>query len=772
MTDNRKHILMAFFIGIGIFLISVVPFAAQNGMIFYFYGDFNTQQIPFTVYLQQQMRGISLPQFDFAAGTGLDFMEAYGFYNLFSPFMIPLMLVPTELVIYAMPFVIALKFGLCSVFAYVYAARFCRNKDYAVAAAMLYTFSGYQMANFIFHYLDALVFFPLLLTALEMAVVEKKRGFFGVTAAVCAFTNYYIFGTEVIFLVLYFIFRLSDKSFRISVKDFLCLAAESLLAVLAAGIVLLPALSALMNNPRYGDGFGGIGDLLVYETPWRYARILQAIFLPPDVQGYTNFFPDYEGAYPCGSRWSSQALYLPLFGMSGVIAYMAAEKKSWMTKITAACLVIAFIPFFNSLFSFGSSVYYARWMFAPTLIMAVMTASALENEPKYFRAGFIINGAVIVGTAVFALISPMEKLSAWEGSVYYSTAQRIIQIVFGVAGLVVGAILLFKAARDNSYGQKIIVAVTAFSFVFMEITTLFGMGETAEPYVVTSVYTNYPEIEKTEYGSRVSGDSYFDNGNMYNGYYSVYTFNSTVNPCFQDYCNALEISPVEVTENYGAECLCSVKTKLVSGYYDETTPPPGVTGDYGYLRNESYCTLYENRNFIPMAFCYDYYITEEKLMSLDKEIRGEVMLRGMVVDEASAEGYLTAADDSMLRDMSDEEFSRECALRAETAARTFTSDGDSCRAEITAETPELVFFSIAYDEDFTAYVDGAETDIVRANVGFMAVPVDAGTHTVELVYHSSVRDYGFGATLCGIGGFAVYIAAILIVERKRRTAQN
>ena len=177
-------------------------------MIFYLHSDFNAQQIPFTIYLQQNLRNLSIPQYDFYAGTGLDFIEAYGFYNLFSPFMLLHAVFPSEWTIYLIPFIIALKFGFCSLFTYIYALRFCKNKDYALIAGLLYTFSGYQMVNFVFHYLDALVFFPLLLYTLELAVVEKKRACFGITAAICAFTNYYIFGTEVVFLVLYFFIRL------------------------------------------------------------------------------------------------------------------------------------------------------------------------------------------------------------------------------------------------------------------------------------------------------------------------------------------------------------------------------------------------------------------------------------------------------------------------------------------------------------------------------------------------------------------------------------
>lgn len=320
-----KYCAVTFAVGFAVFLLAALPFAIGNNGIFYFYGDFNAQQVPFTI---SYAGGFSLPQFDFIAGTGTDYLDAYSFYNLFSPFTLIFRIFPKSAAVGLIPFVTALKFGFCSMNAYLYISRFCKTDGCAAAGAMLYTFSGYCMAAFVYHYLDALVFFPLLLLSLETAVTEKRRGFFGIAATLCAFTNYYIFGTEAIFLILYFLMRLTDKSFRISLRDFFCLAAETVLGLAAAGFVLIPAAVCMINSPRLGDSFGSLRDMLVYETPWRYARILQSVFISPDLMGYTNFFPDFEGSYPAGSRWSAQAMFLPLFGMSGTLAFISANKKS------------------------------------------------------------------------------------------------------------------------------------------------------------------------------------------------------------------------------------------------------------------------------------------------------------------------------------------------------------------------------------------------------------------------------------------------------------
>ena len=332
-VTGMKWYLISFLCGaLPFFLASVLTVLRNNG-IFYYFADFNIQQIPFTYNISRNIGNMYYPQFDFNAGTGIDYINAYSFYELFSPFMFIFALIPDKAFLSAMPVIIAVKFGFCSLFAYMYTARFCKTKEFALTGALLYTYSGFVLNTLMLNYLDALVFFPFLLFALEAAIQEKRRGIFGAAVFVCAMTQYYIFGIEAVFLVIYFLAGLIGKNFRISIKDFFCLAAETILGLLAAGIVLVPTVIYMLGSPRVGGSFGSIKNMLLYENPWRYPKILQSIFMFPDMSGYMNFFPDIGAEYPFGSKWSFQGLYIPMFGISGVIAFMSANKKSLFSRL-------------------------------------------------------------------------------------------------------------------------------------------------------------------------------------------------------------------------------------------------------------------------------------------------------------------------------------------------------------------------------------------------------------------------------------------------------
>ena len=52
--------------------------------------------------------------------------------------------------------------------------------------------------------------------------------------------------------------------------------------------------------------------------------------------------------------------------------------------------------------------------------------------------------------------------------------------------------------------------------------------------------------------------------------------------------------------------------------------------------------------------------------------------------------------------------------------------------DIALEKDKLLVLSIPYQKGWTAYVDGEETELLRANYAYMALPLTAGEHTVEL----------------------------------------
>ena len=87
-----------------------------------------------------------------------------------------------------------------------------------------------------------------------------------------------------------------------------------------------------------------------------------------------NFTPDSN------TKWGSLAAWLPLFGMTGVIAWLRNRKGHWLRRVIIICFFMAFIPLLNSVFQLFSATYYARWFFMFTLMTSLATVMAMSNE--------------------------------------------------------------------------------------------------------------------------------------------------------------------------------------------------------------------------------------------------------------------------------------------------------------------------------------------------------------------------------------------------------
>ena len=87
-------------------------------------------------------------------------------------------------------------------------------------------------------------------------------------------------------------------------------------------------------------------------------------------------------------------------------------------------------------------------------------------------------------------------------------------------------------------------------------------------------------------------------------------------------------------------------------------------------------------------------------------------------------------------------------------------------AEITLDAPNLVFFSVPYDDGFTATVNGKETDILRVDEGLMAVLCPAGESTLDFVYQPDGIQLGKPVTLLSLVVFVSYTSYFAWDDRK------
>ena len=758
-----------------------LPFYLLDGGFFHYAGDFNSQQISFYRYMNGFLKGLGYPDgagsvhntFSWATDLGSGALNAYSFYLYGSPFFWFSLLFPQRWLPYLMVPLLVLKFAVAGGGAYLYLRRYVKDQNYAVLGAVLYAFSGWGLYNIFFnHFIDVLALFPWMLWALDEAVYHGRHGLFAFWVGVNLLNNYFFFVGQVLFLLLYFICKVSAGDFKLTPRLFVHLAFESLLGVGLGAVILWPAVLSLLQNPRTIDLSSGWG-FLTYAKPQQYLAILLSWILPPDSPYMTSIWS--EGVI----KWTSMTAYLPLCSLAGAMAYWRARKGDSKKRIVATCAIFALVPVLNSAFYALNSSYYARWYYMPVLILCAMTASALESpdiSADELDAPVRGIGWLMVATLAFALVPVQDgDTKEWSLGVLQNPGQYAAVLSFGIGGLILYRLLCRRWRGSQAFARRMTAVMLAFACAFGMVH--IGIGKFGQWHTDSDLVEQYTSAIKLkddlpEGDWRVDTYKTHDNLGLWLDKSSLQYFGSTAAPSILSFYPALGVKRDVRSEpdisNYALRGLLSVKYLITTPEKQEDFLAAADDG-WSYYDTKDGFMLYENENYVPMGFTYDYYITEESYETTVKNTRANLLMRALVLSEEDAKTYgkyLEKLPDAKLDDLWYDTYVSDCADRRATACSSFQMTNSGFHAEITLKKDDLVFFSVPYDDGFTAYVNGEETDVIRVDEGLMAVLAPAGENTIDFVYQADGYSLASKVSLAALAVFALY-AGYFVWKKKK-----
>ena len=761
--------------------IFFLPFYLLDGGFFHYAGDFNSQQISFYRYMNGFVKGAGYPDstfagaprntFSWATDLGSGVMNAYSFYLYGSPFFWLSVLLPQSWLPYMMVPLLVLKFGVAGGGAYLYLRRYVKSANYAVLGACLYALSGFAVYNVFFnHFVDVVALFPYLLWALDEAIYENRHGLFAFWVAVNLLNNYFFFVGQVIFLCIYFVCKLTAKDFRLTARKFGHLLWESVLGVAMGCLLLFPAVLSLLQNPRTIDLSSGWG-FLTYAKVQQYLAILLSWILPPDSPYLTSVWS--EGVI----KWTSMTSYLPLCSLAGAMAYWRSRKADSKKRIVAVCAVCALVPVLNSAFYALNSSYYARWYYMPTLILAAMTVNALEDPDVDLDTPARGIGWIMLATLVFAVVPVRDDTTGtWSFGVLKNPGQFFVVLGFGLLGLMLYRVLCSKWRQDSRFAQRMTAAVLVFACAFTMVHIgigKFGQWHTDSDLVEQDTNALLLKNDLPEGDYRIDTYKIHDNIGMWLDKSCLQYFGSTAAPSILSFYPGLGVkrdvrSEPEIT-NYALRGLLSVEYLITTPEKRESFEDEADEG-WTYLADVDGYTLYHNDNYVPMGFTYDYYVTDATYETSIKTLRSNLLLRALVLEDEDVKAYgqyLTELPDEMLEELYYDSYTQDCADRRAHSCSVFQMNNAGFHAEITLDKPNLVFFSVPYDDGFTAYVNGEKTDILQVDEGLMAVLCPAGASSIDFVYQAAGLSASRVVTAVAIPVWVVYVACF--VRRKRRS---
>ena len=755
--EKQRFLFVVFAVNFLIAFLSFVYFVIKGNGLFMQAYDFNAQEIPFNMFANQAIKSGDI-FWNWNIDIGSDFVETFSFYNLGSPFFWITLLFPSDVFPYLIAWIYMLKYAVAGLFSYIYINRFVKNKNAALIGSILYAFSGFQCCNLLFyHFHDVVAFFPLMLIGLEKLQTENKKGVFALSVFVNALLNYFFFIGEVMFTIVYYIVRffIAERENTLVNKEWvlrfikcigICIV-EGILGVCMAGVLFIPSILSVLNNSRVSSHIYG-NEALVYNTE-NVLGIIKGLFFPADVmQGQSAVW---------SMNWYSVSAYLPMVGMFLVLVHITNEKKDWITNLLKTCFVIALIPLLNNAFVMFTSEYYRRWYYMPVIIMALASAKVIENRTIYvkkLKKAVAVTGVFMIGYIVYMWFYPWEW-SAFEESGIYRPLVFSLYCTIGLGGVFLTGVLI-KSTKKHFYScmmSAVIIFCVITTFCNLFLNQKDSSYENSRDMYCDLVLTT-KELEKDVLPYRYKFfDSYY-NRSMTAGIPGRASFISTVSPFISEFYESLGTNR-HVTSPDGPEGTNEV---LSVGYYVsnvEYENEPYKVFDNGYQT----IYIYKDENAVPIGYTYDTYMTSDEYKTIDVQLRGMAMFKTLIIkdeDEEKVSGILRHYDEQI--DGSYDVLNRE-QIKAEhrlEVSRNFWKNSTGFGSEIKADKDKYAYYSIPYDKNWSATVNGENVEILNIN-GLMAVPITQGDNEIVFSYKNMELIAGFCITVSGLIFFVVYV---------------
>ncbi|MDP4119531.1 MAG: YfhO family protein [Bacillota bacterium] len=777
-TDKKTNYpLKAFLFGLLFSFIFFLPFIIFNKGYFLFYGDFDVQQVPFYQMIHDAIRSGNWA-WNHTTDLGANTVGSYSFYLLGSPFFWLTIPFPSNAVPYLMGPLLILKFGCASLTSYIYLRRYVKNQNFALIGSILYAFSGFGIYNIFFnHFHEAIIVFPLLLAAVDEYMYTRRRGILAATVFLSCIMNYYFFVGQVIFVIIYWILRMATKNFpKIHLKDFLRMVFEIIIGFTMASVLLVPTVMTIISNPRLHNLPKNYSALL-YDDVQRYMQITTSMLFPPDIPARANFTPDNN------ANWASVAAWLPIFSCTGVVAFLLQQKKHWLKKLIVLLIFIAFVPVLNSSFQLFNTTYYARWFYMLVLMFSLATILSLENANAEWKKAIRWTFTATVGISLAIGLIPQVKDNEGNpihkiGLMEYPDRFWIYVAIALLSLLILTVLIKSLKLKPKKFPKR---AIAALGCVIVVYSAYFiGLGKSqaydANSFVIPYCLNKGKDIN-LPMKDNMRSDFYqtMDNVGMFWQTPTIQAFHSVVPGSIMDF-----YPTVGVTRDVGSRpepIYYALRSFLSCKYLFDanndniyfTSIPDGIPAmpDWKYLKSANGFSIYENEDFIPMGYCFDNFITTDQYNECTQNERSNLLLKALVISPEQMKKYADITDPSAAYHKDDKfvnsfsynqtEYKNDCNARKAEACSDFkyTKDGFTAKISVNNKHDQLVFFSVPYEQGWSATVNGKPADIEKVDIGFMAVRVPKG-QTSNICFTYKTPGLITGAAVTGAAA-AVFI---------------
>lgn len=362
-TSKNLYYILAFAIPI---IAAVIAFVAQGVWPFGDRGisviDSYHQYVPFFSEFQYKWRNWDSLLYSWNGGLGMNFFAVIAYY-LASPLNILLLIFPKSLVMECFTLIYLLKLGLAGLsFSYYVRKRFGRY-DLAITVFGC----AYALSSFIIGYgwnimwLDCIVLFPMVMLGIYKLVHHGKGWLYGISLAMCIYTNYYIAFMICIFSCIFLIVELScemENGISDAVRRLIKFAGYSLVSGGFAAVMILPTAYALGASQSAKSSFPT--TLKFYHNIFELLCQQFSFIQPTDLSGDFNLY--------CGA---AVLILVPMFLINKNIRLWDRLIKIFVTVFLLVCLNTNYLTYIWHGFHFPNGLP-GRYSFVYIFMLLIM----------------------------------------------------------------------------------------------------------------------------------------------------------------------------------------------------------------------------------------------------------------------------------------------------------------------------------------------------------------------------------------------------------------
>jgi uncharacterized membrane protein YfhO len=759
-------------------------------------------------YISQYLSEEGLPKWSFSEGMGQNILP----YSIGDPFNWILYAMGKDNLAYGIVWIELLKLFLSGVtfFSLLKLLKFTNHS--AIIGALAYSFSGFLVVGSGWYdFTTQGFYFAALLLSFEYLFQKNRWWPFSVVVFLFAFYSPFYLYLAVILIFIYSTMRMVDvygSNIKKYFPTYFMMLGLGIVGVLMGMVMLVSSVDQMLNSARV-SGEASMFSTLSSKSPFSFAEEkhnLTAIarLFANDLVGDANYHAvntaqgsmnvnNFSGWY---NYLEAPALYSGLFILllipQAIILSSGRKRILFIIGLLMAILPVIF-PYFRYAFWLFAGDYYRTFCLFFSMAFIFVAVKALDIIYNKRKVNLLVLGLSLV-FLIMLMFVPFSNIKEVDSNVIDGSFRNIL-IMFLLAHTFVIGGLGFSDYRQTA-------RIALLGLVSLELLLISSYTYHSERPVITKTEykqkVNYNDFTKDAVTKLKEKDKdfyriskYYQSGPAMHGsmndaklqgYYGTMSYQSFNQKNYIRFLGDMGIIDRKVEhetrwakglqENPLVQIIASNKYILVK----QNTPSfPGHTlidsvGDVKILKND---------NYLPLGFTYDKFLDSSsfhKLPKVNPNLHRQItLLKAIVLDDKDVTKFKLEKFDTTKINLNytlDELGTDVKALRGDTLIIEKFSQNNII-GKINLSQPKALFLSIPYDPSWKLKVNGKSTDILVGNLGLMAVPLEKGSHKIELSFQPPYWSLSWTISLLG---FVLFGAMILLnriyIKRKKNAVES